>query len=302
MVRTPSSWSLPALSTDSRTPGSRAHPVPPGKRAPMSWSEATIAKNHNGTITLGGLLQTPAASSADGPADLRAAVLAEAARAAIAHAAPVDALQAVIDMAVQTGPCQAASITALKPGKLVSTIAASDDRVRQADQLQYEFAEGPCLDAVWTDGVFIIPDLATDGRWARWAPEAIRLGIGSSISVHLFTDTKLGSLNMYSLLPRTFSATDVENARVIAAQASVVMAYTRTQENLWRSIDARNLIGQAQGILMQRYGLTAEKAFAVLRRYSQFHNIKLTRIAEQLTTTGSLPGLDAAPLPGNDPV
>jgi len=87
---------------------------------------------------------------------------------------------------------------------------------------------------------------------APLAPEAQRLGIGSSMSVHLFADTKLGSLNLYSLLPRTFDDTDVENARVIAAQASVAVAHTRTQDDLWRAIDARNLIGQAQGILMQR--------------------------------------------------
>ena len=90
-----------------------------------------------------------------------------------------------------------------------------------------------------------------------------------------------------------FTDTDIENARVIAAQASVVVAYGRAQENLWRAIDARNLIGQAQGMLMQRYGLTGEKAFAVLRRYSQHHHIKLTVLAEQLTTTGQLPDLDA---------
>jgi GAF domain-containing protein len=174
----------------------------------------------------------------------------------------------------------------------MSTVAASDQRVREADRLQYEFAEGPCRDALRADGIFLVPDVATDRRWPRWAPEAKRLGIGASMSVHLYADTQLGSLNLYSLAPRTFSAVDVENARVIAAQASVVVAYTRTVENLRRTIESRNLIGQAQGMLMQRYGLTAERAFAVLRRHSQTHNIKLARLAEQLTTTGLLPGLD----------
>jgi len=201
-------------------------------------------------------------------------------------------MQAVLDMAVQTGPCDAASITFLGVGKKIETIAASDERVRKADELQYATGEGPCLDAVWTDGVFVIPNLLADGRWPEWGPGAAELGIGSSISVHLFTNAALGSLNLYSLAPREFTDTDIENARVIAAQASVVVAYGRAQDNLWRAIDARNLIGQAQGMLMQRYGLTGEKAFAVLRRYSQHHNIKLTVLAEQLTTTGQLPDLD----------
>ena len=253
-------------------------------------------------VTLRSLLRMPAAASAAGPVDLPAAVLVEAARAAAAQANPDDALRVVIEMAMQTGPCDAASITLRGPGDTVRTIAASHDRIEQADRLQYELREGPALDAVWTGGVFGIPDVAADGRWPQWAARAVELGIGASLSVHLFADTALGSLNLYSLAPREFSDTDIENARVIAAQASVILAYTRTQQNLWRTLDSRNLIGQAQGILMHRYGLTAAKAFAVLRHYSQHHNIKLVRLAEQLTSTGDLPGLDDAPLPGNNPV
>jgi AmiR/NasT family two-component response regulator len=70
-----------------------------------------------------------------------------------------------------------------------------------------------------------------------------------------------------------------------------VLAHTRTTQNLWRAIDTRNLIGQAQGILMARYGLTADKAFAVLRRYSQARHTRLAVVAEELTSTGDLPDL-----------
>ena len=66
------------------------------------------------------------------------------------------------------------------------------------------------------------------------------------MSVHLFTDTALGSLNLYSLHPRDFGHADLEAARVIGAHASVVLAYARTEQNLWQAIDTRNLIGQAQ--------------------------------------------------------
>jgi len=201
--------------------------------------------------TLRTLLRTPAAASADGPVDLPAAVLVEAARAAAAQASPSASLNRVIDMAVQTGPCDAASITMHGPKKTVYTGAASDDRIVEADQLQYELGQGPCVEAVWTDGVFIVPDLIADGRWPDWAARATKLGISASLSVHLFADTKLGSLNLYSLAPRDFTDTDIENARVIAAQASVILAYTSTQQDLWRNLDSRNLIGQAQEMLMQ---------------------------------------------------
>lgn len=227
-----------------------------------------------------------------GQVDLPPGVFAEAVRAAVTRRTPADALQLVIDMAVRHGPCDSASITTLGRQRSVSTIAHSDDRVLAADQLQYALDEGPCLDAVWTDGIYVIEDLGADGRWPRWAPGAAELGIRSSLSVHLFTDVRLGSLNLYSTVPRSYNHADIDNARVIAAHASVVLAYNKTNQNLWEAIDSRNLIGQAQGMLMERFRLTPATAFGVLRRYSQHHNIKLIQLAEELTTTGKLPNLD----------
>jgi hypothetical protein len=235
----------------------------------------------------GWTMSTARSGTGDG---LPAGVFAETVREAVARKSPAQSLAAVIDMAAVSGVCEAASIT-MRTGRAVESVAYSNDLILQADQLQYDLGEGPCLDAVWTDGVFVVPDLRGDGRWPRWAPAAAELGVGSSVSVHLFTDNALGSLNMYSLHPRDYTHTDLEAAKVIGAHASVVLAYARTEQNLWQAIDTRNLIGQAQGILMQKYGLTAEQAFAVLRRYSQQHNLKLAVIAEQLTTTRTLPGL-----------
>jgi hypothetical protein len=61
------------------------------------------------------------------------------------------------------------------------------------------------------------------------------------------------------------------------------------QANLAAAVDARKLIGQAQGILMERFALDADQAFAVLRRCSQHLNIKLRDIAQQLINTRKLP-------------
>ncbi len=63
----------------------------------------------------------------------------------------------------------------------------------------------------------------------------------------------------------------------------MVLAHARTEYNLWQAIDSRNVIGRAQGILMQKYGQTAETAFAVLRRSSQQHNIQLAGALEPLS-------------------
>jgi len=49
--------------------------------------------------------------------------------------------------------------------------------------------------------------------------------------------------------------------------------------------------GQATGIVMERYGLSADKAFRVLLRLSQDQNVKLYELACRLTLTGDVPGL-----------
>jgi GAF domain-containing protein len=219
-----------------------------------------------------------------------ARLLAEGLRQAASRRTSRESLETVIAMAVESGPCDSASITMLQKGRELTTVAASDPLVQQTDQLQYTLDEGPCLDAVWVDGQFVVSDLVNDGRWPQWAPRAAELGVSAMLSLHLFTDAALGSLNLYSLRPRQFSDSDIETARVIAAHASVVLAYARSEQNLWHAIDSRNLIGQAQGILMERHKVNQATAFAVLKRYSQAHNLKLAVVAEELVSTGGLPG------------
>ncbi len=75
-----------------------------------------------------------------------------------------------------------------------------------------------------------------------------------------------------------------------AAQAAVALRSAQTEQHLRAAMAARNLIGQAQGILMERFQLTAEQAFAVLSRVSQQSNVKLRDVAQRLIDTGETPG------------
>jgi AmiR/NasT family two-component response regulator len=65
-------------------------------------------------------------------------------------------------------------------------------------------------------------------------------------------------------------------------------------ENFSRALDSRKLIGQAQGILMERFDLDDTHAFEVLRRYSQDSNIKLRDVAQIVVETRRLPDPSAA--------
>jgi AmiR/NasT family two-component response regulator len=69
----------------------------------------------------------------------------------------------------------------------------------------------------------------------------------------------------------------------------VALAGAEHEEQLRAGMTSRDLIGQAKGILMERFRLTPHQAFDVLSRVSQELNRKLVDVAAELTETGALP-------------
>jgi len=207
-------------------------------------------------------------------------------------------LLAVVALALRSGPWDGASISARLPGGGLEPAASSEHWAAELDQWQLDLGEGPCLDAVRPPAegphadLIVADDLASDHRWPRWDAAATATGIRAVLVLRLFTDHTVGCLSMYS---RRSGAVDdsrvLEQAQVVAGLVSVMLAQACTERGLLRAVHSRGLIGQAQGMLMQRYGLTADSAFGVLRRCSQQHNTKLVVLAERLTTTGNLPDL-----------
>ena len=53
-------------------------------------------------------------------------------------------------------------------------------------------------------------------------------------------------------------------------------------EHLHRALESRDIIGQAKGILMERYDVDAAEAFELLVKLSQTSNTALTVVAEKL--------------------
>lgn len=98
-----------------------------------------------------------------------------------------------------------------------------------------------------------------------------------------------GPLNLYSLRENAFSTEDIELAGILADQSAALMAALTSEEGLREALQTRTLIGQAQGILMERFELDADQAFSVLRRFSQDSNVRLRDIAELLVRSGTLP-------------
>ncbi|MFL6099435.1 MAG: GAF and ANTAR domain-containing protein [Actinomycetales bacterium] len=192
-------------------------------------------------------------------------------------------LQRVVQLAVDTVPgCDYAGVT-LRHRSRLETPAATDPLVNLLDEQQYQLNEGPCVDAVQRENVYIIRDTRTETRWPKWAPRAAGQGVLSVLSVRMETPERVvGGLNLYSRTPDAFGNEALLTAHVYGMHASTAIAATHQIEHLAIGMRTRHLIGLAQGMLMMRYGLSEEQAFQFLTRTSQHENVKLRDIAQRV--------------------
>jgi AmiR/NasT family two-component response regulator len=87
---------------------------------------------------------------------------------------------------------------------------------------------------------------------------------------------------VYGSQDRRFTHEDIELGQLLAQHASVALKLVEQIDGPYVALDSRSLIGQAQGMLMERYGLDADRAFGVLKRVSQDENIRLVDVARSI--------------------
>lgn len=202
----------------------------------------------------------------------------------------------VLEFSVTTvEACEFASIF-LADGDIVTTSVHSDPLVAEVDALQHDFGQGPCLDAIATSLTFYADELGTDARWPLFGPEAAAKGIRSLLALPLSSNGTLGALNLYARFSQAFGVVDRARGLLLATLAGIASAVAlahedeeRRAENLAAALVTRELIGQAQGILIERERITADQAFVVLRQASQHLNVKLRNVAQSLVETGERP-------------
>lgn len=198
---------------------------------------------------------------------------------------PLDELlQLIVESCVDTVPgVDEAGISLLRRNGRIETVAATAQVVRDLDAVQYEVGEGPCHDAIRGDGMRCVDDLAHDDQWPAYAPRAVELGIHSQLGLQLYVeDTTLGGLNLYAFQPNAFDEMTPRVAGLFATHAAHALGRRITHDQLSEAMDSRKIIGQALGIVMERYHLDEDRAFAFLTRVSQTGNVKIRTLAAQL--------------------
>jgi len=247
---------------------------------------------------------TEVSTTQQDPAEDLAAVFSETAQTLFSADSVHDTLAVVVTLAVSTiEGCDFAGIFLVEDGVITTSVHA-DVVVTEIDTLQQRSGEGPCLDAIAHRVSIYAEDLGEDPRWPQFGPEAVTRGVRSLLALPL-SGNHAGALNLYGTYPLAFGVVDRARGLFLASLAGLALSSVRTHEeearlagNLRTALRTRELIGQAQGILIERERITADQAFEILRRASQHLNRKLREVAQDLVDTGELPDTGPAPPAG----
>ncbi|MCZ8377848.1 GAF and ANTAR domain-containing protein [Mycobacterium sp. CPCC 205372] len=179
-----------------------------------------------------------------------------------------------------------AGILLVGPGGKFESLAGTTDLPHQLDELQMTFEEGPCVQAALDDVIVRTDDFREESRWPKYSEAVVEIGVLSGLSFKLYTaDRTAGALNLFGFEPNRWDGEAETIGTVLAAHAAAAILASRQGQQLESALSTRDRIGQAKGIIMERYDVDDVQAFEMLRRLSQESNTKLTDIAQQVIET-----------------
>jgi GAF domain-containing protein len=180
----------------------------------------------------------------------------------------------------------AAGVLLIGAGGTHMTLAPTSDLMFKLDDLQLATGEGPCLQAALDEIVVRTDDFRDEPRFPHYAPTVVELGLLSALSFKLYTaDRTAGALNLFGYEPNLWDSEAETVGTVLAAHAAAAILASREGEQLQSALSSRDRIGQAKGIIMERYTINDVRAFEMLRQLSQDTNTKLIDVAQRVIDT-----------------
>jgi transcriptional regulator with GAF, ATPase, and Fis domain len=170
------------------------------------------------------------------------------------------------------------------------SLAATRQLAIDVDDIQEQFHEGPCLDAADGDALVRCDDLQDDLRWPRFAKGAVAVGVHAILSFQLYThDHRKGALNLLGLKSSVFTVKDQAVGAMLAAHAATAIIAHDRERQFQSALASRDAIGQAKGMIMERFAVDATRAFELLKKLSQDTNTPVVDIAAGLIARGPDP-------------
>lgn len=198
-----------------------------------------------------------------------------------------EVLAGVTTAAVELIPdVDTAGVLLVAKGGKFESLEGTSQLIYELDELQERYGHGPCIDAAVDQLIVRVDNFETDQRWPDYNKAVAGIGVRSSLSFKLYTgDRTAGALNIFSFKPNAFDSESEAIGSVLAAHAAAALIASRQGEQLQSALTTRDSIGQAKGIIMERYNVDAIRAFEMLRQLSQSMNTRLSDIAQRVVDT-----------------
>ena len=172
------------------------------------------------------------------------------------------------------------------------SVCTTNDVSALIEQLQYEFGEGPCVDAYNRDRPVLEPDLSHPSvpRWLAFTGPAVEAGVRAIFGFPLRVGgVRLGALNLYC--DRSGALTDDQHADALVMADVVAQAVLVLQANappgglaaeLEAGADFHYVVHQAAGMVAVQLDGSVGQALIRLRAYAFGNDRPLAEVAEDV--------------------
>jgi GAF domain-containing protein len=203
----------------------------------------------------------------------------------------VELLSLLADRCVEVLDVAAAGVMLARPDADLQVMASSSEAMRVLELFELQSKEDPCLDCYRSGQAVLDQDLATvNGRWPRFAPEALAAGFGSVQALPMrLRGSVIGALNLFHAEAGEMHEADIGGAQALADIATIAILQQRAaleaqvvNELRQHALNSRIVIEQAKGVVAERAGLDMEQAFMALRNHARNHSLRLVVLAEDV--------------------
>lgn len=180
---------------------------------------------------------------------------------------------------------QYAGITVTTGRRRVETPASTHEYPVLLDKIQQRYLQGPCFAAAANHHPVVrVDDLTTEQRWPEYCRDALTsTPVRSILSFQLFTTQQtMGALNVYAETANAFDDRAEEIGIVYATHTALVWDSVLRENQFRSALASRDIIGQAKGMIMERFDIDALRAFQMLKQLSQEANVPITDIAARI--------------------
>jgi GAF domain-containing protein len=156
-----------------------------------------------------------------------------------------------------------------------------------------DLGDGPAMQAARDQQIVRIPDLATETRWPEFAASFAALPVRTMVCLPLYTHIHTwGGLMLLANRPEQLGREAEAAGAILATHIAMTLDALHQDRHYRSALGSRDIIGQAKGVLMERFGVDAVAAFALLTRLADESHRPVVVVAKDFLESKSGLGLE----------